>query len=203
MSRTQELEHTVHRLQSRLNELESGAGSYNYPAHSLSKGLPGPSSDRSARSSPFSESSSDVSPTFSNFASGSRSSPSSEGSFRTCQLKGTRRSQEEPPFAMVQMLCVIGASHERVSDSISRLQYFLPHATQFGFFLHPQHFRDSVLLPFPIGDERRPSPALLYVAYLWGAHLSQTQALLTSEGVFLKRAQQQISTEISLSLIHI
>ncbi|KAJ7891668.1 hypothetical protein B0H14DRAFT_1059779 [Mycena olivaceomarginata] len=181
MSRTQELERTVHRLQSRLNELESGAGSSNYPAHSLSRGLPGPSSDRSARSSPFSESSSDISPTFSNFASGSRFSPSSEGSFRTCQLNGTRRSQEEPPFAMVQML----------------LQYFLPHATQFGFFLHPQHFRDSVLLPFPIGDERRPSPALLYVAYLWGAHLSQTQALLTSEGVFLKRAQQHISTEIS------
>ncbi|KAF7326798.1 hypothetical protein MSAN_02499300 [Mycena sanguinolenta] len=173
MSRTQELEATVHRLQSRLTVLQNGAG----PSHLV--GYPGPSSNRSARSSPFSESSSnDASPTFPASISGSHSSSSSEGSSQRDRMG---RSEEEPPVAMIHML----------------LQCFLPHATQFGFFLHPQRFYDSALQPFAIGDERRPSPALLYAAYLWGAHLSRSQPLLSSEGVFLKRAKRHISTEIS------
>ncbi|KAJ7480860.1 hypothetical protein FB451DRAFT_1556350 [Mycena latifolia] len=159
MSRTQELEHTVYRLQSRIDELQGGAGPSNYagPSH-----YPGPnqSPEFSARSSPFSGS------------SGSQSSPSTENSIFGFQ---------EPPFMMVQML----------------IQYFLPHATQFGFFLHAIRFRDSALLQLPFGDERRPSPALLCAVYLWGVHLSQSQPLLSSEPVFLKRAQQHVSTEIS------
>jgi hypothetical protein len=98
---------------------------------------------------------------------------------------------------MVQMLCVYIPSFDHFLIGISSLQCFLPHATQFGFFLHTQRFQDAVLLPFPFGDERRPSPALLYVVYLWGAHLSQSQALRSSERVFLRRAQEHISTEIS------
>ncbi|KAF8147118.1 hypothetical protein K438DRAFT_1626547 [Mycena galopus ATCC 62051] len=58
MSRTQELEHTVHRLQSRLNELQNGAGPSRYPGVYPLVGLAGPSSNRSAASSPLSESSS-------------------------------------------------------------------------------------------------------------------------------------------------
>ncbi|KAJ6488801.1 hypothetical protein C8R45DRAFT_1213458 [Mycena sanguinolenta] len=173
MSRTQELEDTVHRLQSRLTALQNGAG----PSHLM--GYPGPSSNRSARSSPFSESSSNnASPTFPTFISGSHSSSSSEGS---SQREGMGRGEEEPPVAMIHML----------------LQCFFPHATQFGFFLHPQRFYDSALQLFALGDERRPSPSLLYTAYLWGAHLSRSQPLLSSERVFLKRAQRHISTEIS------
>ncbi|KAJ6573161.1 hypothetical protein DFH09DRAFT_396460, partial [Mycena vulgaris] len=150
MSRTQELEHTVLRLQSRLDELQGVPGPSNYagPSH-----FP-------ARNSPFSGS------------SGSQSSPSSENSFVGFQ---------EPPFMMIQML----------------LQHFLPQAAQFGFFLHPSRFRDAALLPLPFGDERRPSPALLCVVYLWGVHLSQSQPLLSSEPIFLARAQQHVSTEIS------
>ncbi|KAJ7122217.1 hypothetical protein C8R44DRAFT_705188 [Mycena epipterygia] len=55
----------------------------------------------------------------------------------------------------------------------------------------------ATLLPLPMGDDRRPSPALLCVVYLWGIHLSHSQPLLSSEPIFLKRAQQYISTEIS------
>ncbi|KAJ7445015.1 hypothetical protein B0H11DRAFT_436281 [Mycena galericulata] len=150
MSRTQELEHTVFRLQSRIDELQGTASSSNYVA-----APPGPSG------SPFSGSS-----------AGSRSRPSSESSFLEFQ---------EPPLGMIRML----------------LRYFLPHATQFGFFLHPVRFHDATVLPFPFGDERRPSPGLLCVVYLWGVHLSQAQPLLSSEPVFLKRAQQHITTEIS------
>ncbi|KAJ6522470.1 hypothetical protein B0H19DRAFT_656085 [Mycena capillaripes] len=176
MSRTQELEHTVYRLQDRLNELQSVAGPSNYTR--IARASP----DHSSRSSPFSESSSsDVSPTFGTFVTGSQSSPSSENSFRSSQMEHTRRHEKEPPLATIQTL----------------LQYFLPHATQFGFFLHPHRFRDAALLPLPFGDERRPSPALLYVVYLWGAHLSRSPSLLSSEHVFLKCAQQHISTEVS------
>ncbi|KAJ7763051.1 Zn(2)-Cys(6) binuclear cluster domain-containing protein [Mycena metata] len=159
MSRTQELESTVERLQSRLNELQ---------------GVAGPSNHGHARRSPFNGSSgSDASPTFPNFSSRPHSAPSSSSSFLDFQ---------EPPLVVIQRL----------------LQTFLPHATQFGFFLDLQRFSDAALLPFPFGDERRPSPALLCVVYLYGVHLSRSQPLLASEPVFLKCAQQNISTAISV-----
>lgn len=85
------------------------------------------------------------------------------------------------------------------SQRFSRLDYFLPHGTQFGFFLHLDRFRELALLPLPFGDVRRPSPALLSVVYLWGVQLSRSQPLISSESVFLKRAQQHISAEISES----
>ncbi|KAJ7261011.1 hypothetical protein C8J57DRAFT_1184378 [Mycena rebaudengoi] len=175
-SRTLELQETVFRLQSRLNQLEGG------PSNPTSfGGYRSPATDFSARSSPFSGSSAGQFfwPLFSirlKLSPGSRSSPhsSSENSFL---------GSEEPPLVMIQML----------------LQYFLPHATQFGFFLHIERFRASTLLSLPFGDDRRPSPALLCVVYLWGVHLSQTQPLMSSENLFLKRAQESISTEISAS----
>ncbi|KAJ7117972.1 hypothetical protein C8R43DRAFT_98574 [Mycena crocata] len=164
MSRTMELENTVYRLQSRINELEGVQGSSTSANYSHA-GLRTSPTTLSSRSSPFSGSS-----------TGSRTSPqsSSENSFLGVQ---------EPPVVMIQML----------------LDYFLPHATQFGFFLHLGHFRNSALLPLHFGDARRPSPALLSVSYLWGVHLSLSQPLSSSEPLFLKRAQQHISTEISTS----
>ncbi|KAJ7613370.1 hypothetical protein FB45DRAFT_1008903 [Roridomyces roridus] len=145
LSRTQELEHTVLRLQSQLNELQGGGGGW-------------PSS--AAPGSPF---------------SGSSAGGSSDGSFLRFQ---------EPPLVVIESL----------------LRAFLPHATQFGFFLHPTRFRDVALLPFAFGDERRPSPALLCVVYLWGIHLSQSQPYLSSEPLFLRRAQEHIATEISANV---
>ncbi|KAJ7080448.1 hypothetical protein C8R44DRAFT_992458 [Mycena epipterygia] len=159
-SRTMELENTVSRLQSRINELESLPGS----SH-LALNVHGLPMEPSRLSSPFSGSSAD-----------SRSSPQSASGHSYLGL-------QEPPLVMIQML----------------LDSFLPHATQFGFFLHLDHFRDSALLPLPFGDVQRPSPALLSVVYLWGVHLSPSQPLSSSEPVFLKRAQQQISMEISAS----
>ncbi|KAJ6611976.1 hypothetical protein B0H10DRAFT_1808421, partial [Mycena sp. CBHHK59/15] len=51
--------------------------------------------------------------------------------------------------------------------------------------------------PFPVGDEHRLSPVLLYVIYLWGVHLSQDPSLRVSETVFLKCMKQYMPTEIS------
>ncbi|KAF7335222.1 Zn(2)-C6 fungal-type domain-containing protein [Mycena sanguinolenta] len=157
-SRTMDLENTVYRLQSRINELEG------IPGPSTGYGIPGwPVAESSRMNSPFSGSSAD-----------SRDSPraGSDNSFLGVQ---------EPPLVMIQML----------------LDYFLPHAAQFGFFLHIDRFREAALLPVDWADPRRPSPALLSVVYLWGVHLSFSQPLLSSEPVFLKRAQQNISGEIT------
>ncbi|KAJ7112046.1 hypothetical protein C8R43DRAFT_153646 [Mycena crocata] len=78
MSRTQELESTVFRLRSRLNELE-GTPNYHGPEHS-----PGPTSELCGASSPFSGSS-----------SGSQSSPSSGNTFVGFQ---------EPPVMVIDTL---------------------------------------------------------------------------------------------------
>lgn len=75
---------------------------------------------------------------------------------------------------------------------------FLPHAPIFGFFLHPDRFRASALLPLPLGDPQRPSPALLAAVYLWGVHISHSQPLLQYELVFLRRALHYTATEIGL-----
>ncbi|KAF8170520.1 hypothetical protein K438DRAFT_2060443, partial [Mycena galopus ATCC 62051] len=80
-----------------------------------------------------------------------------------------------------------------------RLDAFLPHASQFGFFMHPGRFRASALLQLPLGHPARPSPAVLCAAYLWGIHLSRSEPLVSYEAVFIRRAQQHISTELSPS----
>ncbi|KAF7373206.1 Zn(2)-C6 fungal-type domain-containing protein [Mycena sanguinolenta] len=49
---------------------------------------------------------------------------------------------------------------------------FLAYSSEFGFFVNCARFRQSALLPFPIGHHSRPSPALLSVVYLWGLHLT-------------------------------
>lgn len=83
----------------------------------------------------------------------------------------------------------------------TRLNNFLPSATQFGFFLHLERFRAAVLLKAHFNDSSRPSPALLNTTYLWGTHLSPVDALRSNETVFLNRALQQVSIEIP-SAIH-
>ncbi|KAK7019635.1 hypothetical protein R3P38DRAFT_3554243 [Favolaschia claudopus] len=176
-----QLESLVFLLQSRLDELQGGSDSSIYSSGSQYWGRTSPS----ARSSPFSEpSSNDISPTLSAFASTSQSSPASNALSLPPYGEYSEKPEKEPPRVMI----------------IALLQYFLPHATQFGFFLHPIRFKESVLPPFHLGDERRPSPALIYAAYLWGAHLSQSPHILPSAPYFLKRAQRHITAnEICIS----
>ncbi|KAF7304497.1 hypothetical protein HMN09_00852100 [Mycena chlorophos] len=155
MSRTQELQETVYRLQARVEELQGSAG----PSGSTYSPYPAFPISTSSRGSPFSDRS-----------AGSRNSFASE-----------EAELDEPPFPMIQLL----------------LQSFLPHATQFGFFLDLQRFHDAALLPLPLGDSLRPSAALLWVVYLWGVHLSTVQPLSASEPTFLRRAQQHIAIALS------
>ncbi|KAF7296004.1 Zn(2)-C6 fungal-type domain-containing protein [Mycena kentingensis (nom. inval.)] len=88
---------------------------------------------------------------------------------------------QEPPPDMLPML----------------LDSFLPHAVQYGFFMHTGRFRVSALLQLPLGHPAQPSPALLCAAYLWGIHLSRSEPMVSYEAVFIRRAQQHIATELS------
>ncbi|KAJ7699740.1 hypothetical protein B0H14DRAFT_2417530, partial [Mycena olivaceomarginata] len=184
-SRTKELQATINRLQARVKELENPDRVL--PSVILTRAdSAGPTASGSSsnwdRRSPSSPASSIVSvlPVLSfyqlEFAGESSfvSSPNSDHSLLGVQ---------EPPFAMIQML----------------LDQFLPHASQFGFFLHPGRFRASALLQLPLGHRARPSPAVLCAAYLWGIHLSRSEPLVSYEAVFIRRAQQHISTELSES----
>jgi hypothetical protein len=53
------------------------------------------------------------------------------------------------------------------------------------------------VLQFPLGHPSRPSPALLSTVYLWGIHLSQSDALREHESEFLSRALRRTSNALS------
>jgi hypothetical protein len=74
---------------------------------------------------------------------------------------------------------------------------FLANASQFGFFLNVSLFRGSLVLPFPLGHPYRPSSALLSTIYLWGLHLSGSEALREHESTFRSRALQHTSNALS------
>jgi hypothetical protein len=72
---------------------------------------------------------------------------------------------------------------------------FLPHAFEFGFFLNPGRFRDSIFLASI--PEQRPIPALLSTVHLLGVHVSERNDLATHEPKLLSRAVRQISSALS------
>jgi len=77
------------------------------------------------------------------------------------------------------------------------LQNFHPHASEFSFFLGFARFYDSAILPLPIGHYLRPCRALLSAVYLWGVHLSQSEALSSREHIFLERALQDSANNLA------
>lgn len=74
---------------------------------------------------------------------------------------------------------------------------FLLHATQFGFALNPVSFRESALLPLPLGDSQRPTPALMTVVLLWGTRLLRNPPPGISEPQLLKQALGHISNDLN------
>ncbi|EJF64875.1 hypothetical protein DICSQDRAFT_167027 [Dichomitus squalens LYAD-421 SS1] len=73
---------------------------------------------------------------------------------------------------------------------------FVPHSSSLSFFLHTPRFMQAVHLP--PGDSRRAqlSPALLNAVFLWGAHLSTSNAVRSYESVFLTRATAALSAAL-------
>ncbi|KAF7289640.1 Zn(2)-C6 fungal-type domain-containing protein [Mycena chlorophos] len=122
-----------------------------------------------------------VSPSLSPAISSNASDVSGFPSSRDSESSHSFLGFQEPPPDMLEML----------------LDAFLPHCVQFGFFMHPARFRAAAILQLPLGHPARPSPALLCAVYLWGVHLSRSEPMVTYEGLFIRRAQQHIATELS------
>ncbi|KAJ7472745.1 hypothetical protein FB451DRAFT_1134335 [Mycena latifolia] len=176
-SRTKELQATISRLKARVKELESTDG---IPPRMMLTPPDPVSFGAEASDSSFNYLRTSTSSPVSSVISGGSSLVSSPDRDSDHSLLGV----QEPPLAMMQML----------------LDQFLPHAPQFGFFMHIGRFRASALLQLPLGHPARPSPALLCAVYLWGIHLSRSEPMISYEAVFIRRAQQHISTELSDSV---
>lgn len=82
------------------------------------------------------------------------------------------------------------------------LDIFLAHASQFGFFLHPGRFKNSVVLPASVGHESRPAPSLLSTMYLFGIHLSQDPEIKRHEKTYFDLAIQHVAQDTSSTTTH-
>ncbi|KAJ3814410.1 hypothetical protein F5876DRAFT_32975, partial [Lentinula aff. lateritia] len=70
------------------------------------------------------------------------------------------------------------------------LDKFFEHAASFGFFLSADNFRASTLLPYPMGDSRRPLNSLLATVYLFGCLFSDNPAWQARSPEYLAQALQ-------------
>ena len=77
------------------------------------------------------------------------------------------------------------------------LDNFLPHASEFGFFLSTSRFYNAALVPAPAGHVTRPLPALLFAVYLFGVHLSRTDSSQAQSSTFLNQALQTLSVALT------
>ncbi|KAJ3510495.1 hypothetical protein NLJ89_g4635 [Agrocybe chaxingu] len=185
-SRTKVLEDTVTRLEARLLELENPEGStpsvtlhdpyQSYKAHRLSKSPPLHLPDSPLVFSPLSPfSPTSTASSLPSGSSGSSTSPNQPGPIPTSSV-----GFEEPPISSLQ----------------TSLDNFLPHAQQFGFFLHAPTFRASALLAFPLGHPSRPTPGLLNAVQLFGVHFSQPDSPTNQERPLLIRTLQHVATDL-------
>lgn len=187
-TRTQVLEENVARLEARIRELEEPHDEqavrlhdpYHHHQqvqdHRRSSSLPGLAQSGAHPQSPGGQLSPAISQPDSNPAS-SRGTPSTHSPAPS----SAEHILEEPSISVIQLL----------------LHHFLPHASQFGFFLNPGRFLESALRPLPMGDPNRPCPALLTAVYLWGAHLARSDPYAALEPTFLSRALLNAANGIS------
>lgn len=171
-SRTQQLEETITKLQTRIGELESSNSESaiglrepydggDVPFISLE--LPTPIDQWP-----------DLGPISNSPPGSSRvNTPASSASSSTLVL-------EEPPPNVIE---------ELVDNFLGKFQ-------QVGFFLHHTTFRQSALQSLPFGHYSRPSPALLSAVYLWGSRLSPTRHDIYNEDAFLVCTLQNIHQDL-------
>ncbi|KAF5344291.1 hypothetical protein D9758_012320 [Tetrapyrgos nigripes] len=180
-TRAQMLEENISRLEARIRELEEPLDENSVKLHSPYVQIQGRSSSWPASVVASTEAISPIASTSASPSPPPSSSSHSEAAF-----------QEEPPADVVRLL----------------LQSFLPHSMEFGFFLNIARFRDSALLPLPLGHYARPAPALLSTVYLLGMHLLAGSSKTDShnygaqENAFLSRALLHVANVLSSSHPH-
>ncbi|KAJ6542536.1 Zn(2)-Cys(6) binuclear cluster domain-containing protein [Mycena vulgaris] len=145
-SRTQQLEETIKKLQTRIGELETTGHDSSILLHE-----PYDAGDAAFMGLEIPQFVDSWPP-----SSSVSTSPSSRVNTPTSASSSSTLVLEEPPSDVI----------ERLVDT------FLGSFSQVGFFLDPDTFRNSALLAFPFGHYHRPSPALLSAVYMWGSRLS-------------------------------
>ena len=78
-----------------------------------------------------------------------------------------------------------------------RLNYFLPFAPEFGFFLNIPRFHASMLQACPPGHPSRPAPALIFSTYLFAILISNDPLVKPNEAAYVQRATQEAATALS------
>ncbi|KAF9477593.1 hypothetical protein BDN70DRAFT_896402 [Pholiota conissans] len=198
-SRTRALEDTVSRLEARLAELENPEGStpsvllhhpYLYNAPSKSP----PIADSPVPLAPLPLSPFSPTSTSSSLPSGMPWNPPVAKKSNT-ELSGSSGSSTSPVRFSIPMP-YLGAEELTLTALQASLDQFLPHAQQFGFFMHVPTFRHSSLLAFPLGHHSRPTTGLVNVVHLMGIHLSQPESLQGAEALLLTKAVQTVSVDL-------
>ncbi|KAL1745531.1 hypothetical protein HDZ31DRAFT_36200 [Schizophyllum fasciatum] len=198
-SRTKALEEQVHRLETRIQELENPGETT--PSVTLHEPYsPSHQVSLSPHSSPTSHAGISLSASISPY----ETTPVSTGSpslldrphalpIKSSSSGGSRASPAAPdrkPFS----------PFEEPDVSVIRvlLDNFLPHASEFGFFLSTSRFHQSALIPASPGHASRPLPALLFAVYLFGVHLStRTDAMQAQSTTFLNQTLQTLSVALT------
>ncbi|KAJ7509555.1 Zn(2)-Cys(6) binuclear cluster domain-containing protein [Mycena galericulata] len=97
---------------------------------------------------------------------------------------------------------ILGNAGEPPANIVQKLlDFFLPYAGDFGFFLHVNRFRNSALMQYPLGHPARPAPAVLWAVYLWGLRLSNSN-MTVHEPAFLARALEFATNNLSSTHPH-
>ncbi|KAJ3988476.1 hypothetical protein F5890DRAFT_472201 [Lentinula detonsa] len=81
------------------------------------------------------------------------------------------------------------------------LNNFFEHALTFGFFLSVSNFRASALLPYPMGDPRRPLSSLMTIVYFFGSLLSDNPVWQARSSEYLTQALESTGSS-SLASSH-
>lgn len=77
------------------------------------------------------------------------------------------------------------------------MEYFLPHASKFGFFLDPQRF--MAFWGSASANVPRPPTVLRQAVYLWGIHLSQRPDVTAYENMYLDRAVRSVVAALAVA----
>ncbi|KAJ6564250.1 hypothetical protein B0H19DRAFT_1140615 [Mycena capillaripes] len=174
-SRTQQLEETIKKLQSRIGELEATANDASIQLHE-----PYDNGDVSYMAVEIPQYLDSWSPPS---ALDISTSPSSRVNTPTSASSSSTLVLEEPPSDLTEQL----------------VDAFLENFTHVGFFLDIASFRHSALLSFPFGHYERPSPALLSAVYMWGSRFRVSQAprhYVYNEDAFLVCTLQNIHQDL-------
>ncbi|KAJ7177573.1 hypothetical protein C8R43DRAFT_974816 [Mycena crocata] len=102
------------------------------------------------------------------------SSPESQGLTPLSPFSPPSTTASSPPSGTHgHGISPLGIFDSRSSEgSTPELHTFLPHASQFGFFLDSKRFIPSALQSMSMDNVKPACPALMNAVYMWGAHLS-------------------------------